>query len=98
MNLQGAAMQESPPSLSQERAIAGRKAILEAAELLFAQKGYQTVSIDNIAGITGVSKGLVNYHFRSKEDLFVELVKNVMDGFSERLQNDLTSCSTARTK
>ncbi len=98
MNLQGAAMQESPPSLSQEKAIAGRKAILEAAELLFAQKGYQAASIDNIAVAARVSRGLVHYHFHSKEDLFMELVKNVMDSFSERLQTDLTNCSTARTK
>ncbi|MDO8636551.1 MAG: TetR/AcrR family transcriptional regulator [Dehalococcoidia bacterium] len=84
--------------MSQEKTIAGRKAILEAAELLFAQKGYQAASIDNIAVAARVSGGLVHYHFHSKEDLFMELVKNVMDGFSERLQNDLTSCSTARTK
>lgn len=98
MNLQGATTQETSTSLSQERAIAGRKAILEAAELLFAQKGYQAVSIDNIACAAGVSRGLVHYHFHSKEDLFMDVVKNVMDGFSERLQDDLISCSTARTK
>ena len=98
MNLQGATTQETSAFLSHEKAIAGRKAILEAAEILFAQKGYQAVSVDNIASAAGVSRGLVHYHFHSKEDLFMELVKNVMDGFSERLRNDLTNCSTARTK
>ncbi len=86
------------PSLSHDRAIAGLKAILEAAELLFAQKGYQAASIDNIAVAARVSRWLVHYHFHSKEDLFMELVKIIMDSFSERLQTDLTNCSRARTK
>ena len=36
-------------------------AILQAAETLFGEKGYQRVTIEEIARAAGVAKGLVNY-------------------------------------
>lgn len=88
---------ESPVAAS-EHVIAGRQAIMAAAESLFAVKGYQSVSIDNIAGAAGVSRGLVHYHFHSKEDLFIELVRGVMEEFSHKLGEDMANCTTARDK
>lgn len=81
-----------------ERAIPGRRAILAAAEALFAEKGYQSVSIDNIAGAARVSRGLVHYHFHSKEELFIELVRGVMEEFTQKLGEDMGNCSTAPEK
>jgi AcrR family transcriptional regulator len=49
-------------------------AILQAAEKLFGEKGYQGVSIEEIARTAGVAKGLVNYHFGSKEKLLVHVL------------------------
>ena len=49
-------------------------AILQAAEKLFGGKGYQGVSIDEIARTAGVAKGLVSYHFGSKEKLLVNVL------------------------
>lgn len=89
-------MKTSP--LLNHKVIAGRSAILEAAEALFAQKGYQSVSIDNIASAAGVSRGLVHYHFHSKEELFIDLVKGVMDEFAHRLGLTLGGCRTTREK
>ena len=82
----------------QEKSIAGRTAILQAAESLFADKGYQSVSIDNIATAAGVSRGLVHYHFHSKEELFIDLVKSVMDEFSYKLGETLIGCTATRHK
>ncbi len=51
-----------------------RKAIVDAASELFLDKGYGSVSMDNIASYAKVSKRTVYNHFSSKEDLFSEVV------------------------
>jgi AcrR family transcriptional regulator len=50
-----------------------REAILRAAERLFAREGYDRCSIRQISERSGVNQGLVHYHFKSKENLFVEM-------------------------
>ena len=45
---------------------AGELAILEAAERLFAQQGYDGVSMRTIAREAGVSKANIYHHFDSK--------------------------------
>ena len=47
-----------------------RFAILLAAEKLFAQRGYNGVSIRQIAEEAGVPLALVGYYFGPKQDLF----------------------------
>ena len=44
--------------------------IQTAATSLFASRGYAAVSIDDIAGRSGVTRGAVYHHYRSKEGLF----------------------------
>jgi TetR/AcrR family transcriptional repressor of mexJK operon len=55
---------------------AKRKAILEAAKILFLANGYEGSSMDAIAAEAGVSKLTVYSHFSDKENLFVEAVKS----------------------
>ena len=43
--------------------------ILDAAAALFAEKGYQSTTLQDIIDATGLSKGAVYYHFRSKEEI-----------------------------
>jgi AcrR family transcriptional regulator len=47
-----------------------RKATLDAAEALFAEKGFEAASIQEIAQKAGVSRGTPNYLFGSKEGLY----------------------------
>lgn len=54
--------------------VAKRHAILGAAEEAFLAARYDTVSMDEIAEMSGVSKQTVYAHFGSKDQLFVELV------------------------
>lgn len=44
--------------------------ILQAAETLFADKGYKGATIRDIAELAGVNIALVNYHWGSKEELW----------------------------
>jgi TetR/AcrR family transcriptional regulator, regulator of cefoperazone and chloramphenicol sensitivity len=52
-----------------------RRAILEAAGPLFASKGFDAVTVREITRDAGMNVAAVNYHFRSKEDLYVESVR-----------------------
>jgi AcrR family transcriptional regulator len=52
-----------------------RRRILEAAGPLFAQKGFDATSIREITEAAGTNVAAVNYHFRSKEDLYVATVR-----------------------
>jgi AcrR family transcriptional regulator len=51
-----------------------RESILGAANLVFGQRGYDTVRIDDVAAEAGISKALIYEHFRSKHELYSELM------------------------
>ena len=44
--------------------------ILDTAERLFMEKGYDNASLQNIIDATGLSKGAIYHHFASKDDIF----------------------------
>ena len=61
--------------------------ILEAAEILFSEKGFEGTSINAIAKVAEVSKANIYHHFESKEALYIQVLKsacadfgNVVDG------------------
>ena len=56
------------------RAEERRESILSAANMVFGQRGYDTVRIDDVAGEAGISKALIYEHFRSKQELYGELM------------------------
>lgn len=63
----------SPPQAPEVlRPTRGR--ILDAAEHLFAEHGYDSVSMPMIAEASGITAGAIYKHFESKEDLFFEVV------------------------
>jgi TetR/AcrR family transcriptional regulator, mexJK operon transcriptional repressor len=52
-----------------------RRAVLEAARLLFLERGFAGTSMDDVAGAAGVSKQTVYAHFSDKHRLFTELIE-----------------------
>ena len=50
-----------------------RKKILQAAEKIFAEEGYDAARIDVIAAEAGVNKALIYYYFRGKRALLEQL-------------------------
>jgi TetR/AcrR family transcriptional regulator, acrAB operon repressor len=55
----------------------------------FARYGYRATSIDRIANAAGVTKGALYYHFKDKEDLVFEAVRNRVGQFERRVIGDL---------
>ena len=53
----------------------GKEKILESALSCFSRYGFSGTSMDEIVRQADVSKGLVYYHFKSKEEILIEIVK-----------------------
>src|SRR6266403_2685593 len=62
-----------------------RKDLMAIAIDCFARYGYQGTSIDRIASAAGVTKGAIYYHFRDKEQLLFEAVKDRTAAYEERI-------------
>jgi len=50
-----------------------RATIVDHAEALFMERGIQATSLADVATAAGISKGTLFYHFRSKDDLILEI-------------------------
>jgi AcrR family transcriptional regulator len=71
---------------------ARRRQLFEVALALFAEHGYPSTTMDDIAEAAGVTKPLVYQHFESKRALYLEL----MDVFSsELITRIVTATATA---
>jgi len=62
-----------------------KERLLDAAELLFAQQGYEAVSIREIATAADVNLAAVNYHFQGKHNLYVEVLRRRLEPKREKL-------------
>ncbi len=51
--------------------------ILDTAERLFIEKGYDRASLQDIIQETGLSKGAIYHHFSSKEDIFYSVCDRI---------------------
>ena len=55
-----------------------RQQMLDAARVLFIERGYENTSLEDISEKANVSKGTFYYHFESKEDLVVHLRRSLV--------------------
>ena len=73
-----------------------KRKIFETSMKLFAEKGYDATSVEEITATVGVAKGTLYYHFSSKEEIFkflveegVKLLKNSITIKTEKLTNSI---------
>ena len=62
-----------------------RAEIMDAAMLLFMEKGYANTTTQDIVDKVNISRGLLYYHFKNKEDILYYLVER----YSEKLLRDI---------
>ncbi|MDQ6849920.1 MAG: TetR/AcrR family transcriptional regulator [Actinomycetota bacterium] len=67
-----------------------REQLLDVGRTLFAEKGYDGASIEEIASRAGVSKPVVYEHFGGKEGLYAVVVDREMSGLLDRLTGALS--------
>ena len=56
---------------------ATRQAIIDAAELVLKRRGAHATSLDAVAKAAGCAKGLLSYHFQTKQRLLAEVVVKI---------------------
>ena len=61
--------------------------ILDVAEKIFSEQGFDGASTRMISGEAGVNMAMLNYYFGSKEGLFLSVFNRKITGFQNLLQN-----------
>jgi AcrR family transcriptional regulator len=67
-----------------------RQTILSAAFELFESISYDAVSMDTVAKRAGIAKGTVYLYFRTKEELFLELLTQEFENWFSEIEANLT--------
>jgi TetR/AcrR family transcriptional regulator len=74
------------PDVRRRDAAASRRAILDAAEQLFAERGYDRASLGQIGRRAGVSAALPTYFFGGKEQLYTAVLERLLAERERRLE------------
>ncbi len=75
-----------------------RRRILDAAEELFAERGFDRTSFVDIAERSGISRGSIPWHFKNKDGLLMAVFDRAMDRFmsAERYESMPTMADILR--
>jgi AcrR family transcriptional regulator len=71
------------------------QAILRAARRCLSEKGYAAATITEIAAEAGVSRGLLHYYFKSKEELLAQVVRAGTDAYVQLLESMFAQSESA---
>jgi AcrR family transcriptional regulator len=94
MTLQTKAAEDvAKPPKRAERGERSRELILESAILLFAERGFDGVSLDDISARAGAKRPLILYHFKSKDELWRTAAEQVSRAFNAAVDANLADLS-----
>jgi AcrR family transcriptional regulator len=69
-----------------QRRATTRRALLDAARSLFAEKGYHGTAAEEIVGRAGLTRGALYHHFEDKKDLFRVVVDEMEGEIDEEIE------------
>ncbi|HYK87844.1 MAG TPA: TetR/AcrR family transcriptional regulator [Acidobacteriota bacterium] len=72
--------------------------ILDAARKVFADKGFNEASVDEIAHTAGLAKGTLYLYYPSKRDLYWEALKSGLEALCTRLEGEVQAARDTETK
>jgi AcrR family transcriptional regulator len=72
--------------------------LVRAAYRLFSEKGVHRVSLEEIAVAAGLSKGLVIYYFKTKENLVLATMRWALDTTADRIRQAMAKAMTPHGK
>lgn len=73
----------------QKRADRTRSKILKASKELFADRGFDSVTIDEITEKANIGKGTFYYHFKTKENVVAELIRDILGELCSRMKTEI---------
>jgi len=91
-------MPKRAPSPASEGAPDRKIDLIRAAYRLFGDKGVHRVPLEEIAVAAGLSKGLVIYYFKTKENLVLATMKWALDTTAERVRQAMADATTPHGK
>ena len=83
----------------EEKSFLSKGKIIDAAMKLFSEKGYENTTMQDLVQASGMSKGAIYHHFKSKQEIVAYLTNEEKERFTNSLR-ELASCGelTARQK
>ena len=61
--------------------------LIEAAERLFLEKGYDNTAVGDIVRAVGVAQGTFYYHFKSKEDILGAIIVKSLEAVGRAISD-----------
>lgn len=75
-----------------------RGRLLESAAALFSAKGYAATTVREIVARAGVTKPALYYYFRSKEGIYLDLMRAPLKGFEDHIESAMREEGTSRER
>src|SRR5262249_1564060 len=82
----GSPMRASTPAVAEQ---SSRDKILDAAERLFAKRGYAGVGLSEVAEVVGLGKSSLFHHFQTKAQLYAAVTGRILGRVEEHLARSL---------
>jgi AcrR family transcriptional regulator len=76
-----------------ERSATTTKSLRQAARRLFGRRGFESVSVDDIAAAAGVTRGAFYHHFDSKEELFEMVFVEIQTALVDQVRSAAAACT-----
>jgi AcrR family transcriptional regulator len=87
---------EQPAEVQHLDSAARRGQILDAANALFAERGYAEVTVEDVAKTAGVARGLVHHYFGGRKEVYLALLERIATGREEQLRPPVGRSGRAR--
>ena len=75
-----------------------KERILQVALKLFAQNGFEGTRMEKIAAEVGINKASLYFHFKSKEEIFLELFHNIINNYRSKMKQIVANTKGLSTK
>lgn len=89
------------PNRKESKKSLKRKKIVEAASLLFAQKNYHEVMMEDVAKLASIAKGTVYNYYESKEELYFSIMRMRMEklisSLKEKISTEMSSIDSLKS-
>jgi len=86
----------TPPRYHRLNAAERRDQLLDVANVLLAESGYEEVTVDHVAKAAGVARGLVHHYFGGRKEVYLALLERLAAGREEELRPPLGPSAHAR--
>ena len=87
-----------PPTRKPSAALPTRDAVFNAGATLFSAKGFDGVSVDDIASRAGVNKAMIYYHFADKAALYRDVVADMLTAVGASVAEIVAANATPQQK